>query len=78
MAKCGSGLHENDEMLPLYQDSWFTFRLPFLRVIVFLADVAKRPQGAIVDDGFSLPRTNALVFLQWTRAVSAQPPDLSF
>ena len=33
MAKCGSGLHESDEMLPLYQDSWYTFRFAEDRII---------------------------------------------
>ena len=33
MAKCGSGLHENDDMLPLYQDSWFAFRFAEDRII---------------------------------------------
>lgn len=32
-AKCGSGLHESDEMLPLYQDSWYTFRFDEDRII---------------------------------------------
>jgi hypothetical protein len=29
----GSGLHENDDMLPLYRDSWFTFRFAEDRII---------------------------------------------
>lgn len=33
MAKSESGLHENDHMLPLYQDSWFTFRFAEDRII---------------------------------------------
>ena len=31
--KCESGHHENDDMLPLYHDPWFTFRFAEDRII---------------------------------------------